>query len=226
MTVRLISCLLTGLLALSSTTSAATRLPLPVNQKKTVTLSNNVGPNLCKFLSSAPLEEFEGTADGISGSFTVDPSNLEATSGRIQVTVASMRTGITRRDEHLRSPEWLDAERYPTISFDVRELKEVRITEQSRDRATLTAKAVGTFTLHGVSKPMELPITLTYVLENLETRKRAPGDFVMVQSEFTISLRDFNIRGRQGIVGSRVGETIRVWVTLYGSTAASPTGTR
>ncbi|MEN3026823.1 MAG: YceI family protein [Chlorobiota bacterium] len=226
MTIRLIGCLLAGFLALSSTISAATRLPLPVNQKQTVTLSNDVGPNLCKFLSSAPLEEFEGTADGISGSFTVDPSNLEATSGRIQVTVASMRTGITRRDEHLRSPDWLDAERYPTISFDVRELKEVRISEQSRDRATLTAKAVGTFTLHGVSKPMELPITLTYVLESPETRKRAPGDFVMVQSEFTISLRDFNIRGRQGIIGSRVGETIRVWVTLYGSTAASPTGAR
>jgi polyisoprenoid-binding protein YceI len=199
---------------------AATKLPLPVSGKKVVTLSNAVGQNLCKFHSSAPLEEFDGTADGISGSFTIDPQNLEATTGRIQVAVASMRTGIARRDEHLRSPDWLDAERYPFITFELQGLKDIRITEQSNNRAVLTAKAVGIFSLHGVDKPMELPITLTYVLENAETRKRAPGDLVMVQSEFTISLRDFNIRGRQGVIGSRVGESIRVWATFYGSTAS------
>ncbi|MCS6966628.1 MAG: YceI family protein [Candidatus Kapabacteria bacterium] len=226
MEARLIGPSLLAFLLLHFAVSGATRLPLPVNEKKAVTLSNTVGPNLCKFLSTAPLEEFEGTADGVSGTFTIDPAHLEATAGRIQVTVASMRTGITRRDEHLRSPDWLDAEQYPTISFDIQELKEVRITEQSRDRAVLTAKAVGTFSLHGVAKSMEFPITLTYVLESSETRKRAPGDLVMVQSEFTISLRDFNIRGRQGVIGSRVGETIRVWVTLYGSTAVSPSGSQ
>lgn len=206
--------------------SAATSFPLPVKGPQTVTLTNRVGQNLCRFLSSAPLEEFEGTADGISGSFVLNPQNLEATTGQIRVSVASMRTGITRRDEHLRSPEWLDAERYPSISFEIRGLTDVRITEQSSERATLTAKAVGVFSLHGVDKPMELPITLTYLLENAETRKRAPGDLVLVQSEFTISLRDFNIRGRQGVIGSRVGEVIRVWVTLYGSTAGQSNSSR
>ncbi len=201
--------------ALASTT---THLPLPVKGPQTVTLTNSVGQNLCRFLSSAPLEEFEGTADEISGSFTLNPQHLEATTGQIRVSVSSMRTGIARRDEHLRSPEWLDAERYPHVSFEIRGLKDVRITEQTAERASLTAKAVGVFSLHGVDKPMEVPITLTYVLANAQTRTRAPGDLVMVQSEFTISLRDFNIRGRQGIIGSRVGEVIRVWVTLYGST--------
>jgi len=199
---------------------AATELPLPVSGKKTVTLTNAVGQNLCTFVSSAPLEDFEGTADGISGSFTLDPKNLEATTGRIEVTVASMRTGIARRDEHLRSPDWLDAERYPVISFEIQGLKDVKLIEQSPGRAVISAKAVGNFSLHGVTKPMELPITLTYVMENEQTRKRASGDLVMVQSEFRISLRDFNIRGRQGIIGSRVGETILVRTTFYGSTAA------
>ncbi len=198
---------------------AQTKLPLPVSGVQTVTLSNSVGQNLCKFRSTAPLEEFDGTADGISGSFTLDPQNLEATRGRIQVAVASMRTGIARRDEHLRSPDWLDAERYPFITFEIAGLKDIRFTEQSSQRVSLTATAVGTFSLHGVDKLMELPIRLTYVRESAETRKRAPGDLVMVQSEFTLSLRDFAIRGRHGIIGSRVGEVIRVWTTFYGTTS-------
>jgi len=208
-------------LIVSAPLLAQTALPLPLKGARTVVLNNAVGQNLCQFVSSAPLEEFEGTADGIEGSFVLDPQNLEATRGRIRVAVASMRTGIARRDEHLRSPEWLDAERYPYIEFDLQGLRQVRITERTAGRVVLQAVAVGDFSLHGVRKPMELPIVMTYVPESEQTRQRAPGDLVQVQSEFTISLRDFDIRGRQGIIGSRVGEVIRVKASFYGATTMS-----
>ncbi len=208
-------------LIVSAPLLAQTALPLPLKGARTVVLNNAVGQNLCQFVSSAPLEEFEGTADGIEGSFVLDPQNLEATRGRIRVTVASMRTGIARRDEHLRSPEWLDAERYPYIEFDLQGLRQVRITERTAGRVVLQAVAVGDFSLHGVRKPMELPIVMTYVPESEQTRQRAPGDLVQVQSEFTISLRDFDIRGRQGVIGSRVGEVIRVKASFYGAATMS-----
>ncbi len=208
-------------LIVSAPLLAQTALPLPLKGARTVVLNNAVGQNLCQFVSSAPLEEFEGTADGIEGSFVLDPQNLEATRGRIRVAVASMRTGIARRDEHLRSPEWLDAERYPYIEFELQGLRQVRITERTAGRVVLQAVAVGDFSLHGVRKPMELPIVMTYVPESEQTRQRAPGDLVQVQSEFTISLRDFDIRGRQGIIGSRVGEVIRVKASFYGATTMS-----
>jgi polyisoprenoid-binding protein YceI len=208
-------------LIVSAPLLAQTALPLPLKGARTVVLNNAVGQNLCQFVSSAPLEEFEGTADGIEGSFVLDPQNLEATRGRIRVAVASMRTGIARRDEHLRSPEWLDAERYPYIEFDLQGLRQVRITERTAGRVVLQAVAVGDFSLHGVRKPMELPIVMTYVPESEQTRQRAPGDLVQVQSEFTISLRDFNIRGRQGVIGSRVGEVIRVKASFYGAATVS-----
>ena len=208
-------------LIVSAPLLAQTALPLPLKGARTVVLNDAVGQNLCQFVSSAPLEEFEGTADGIEGSFVLDPQNLEATRGRIRVAVASMRTGIARRDEHLRSPEWLDAERYPYIEFDLQGLRQVRITERTAGRVVLQAVAVGDFSLHGVRKPMELPIVMTYVPESEQTRQRAPGDLVQVQSEFTISLRDFDIRGRQGIIGSRVGEVIRVKASFYGATTMS-----
>jgi polyisoprenoid-binding protein YceI len=208
-------------LIVSAPLLAQTALPLPLKGARTVVLNNAVGQNLCQFVSSAPLEEFEGTADGIEGSFVLDPQNLEATRGRIRVAVASMRTGIARRDEHLRSPEWLDAERYPYIEFELQGLRQVRITERTAGRVVLQAVAVGDFSLHGVRKPMELPIVMTYVPESEQTRQRAPGDLVQVQSEFTISLRDFDIRGRQGVIGSRVGEVIRVKASFYGAATMS-----
>jgi polyisoprenoid-binding protein YceI len=208
-------------LIVSAPLLAQTALPLPLKGARTVVLNNAVGQNLCQFVSSAPLEEFEGTADGIEGSFVLDPQNLEATRGRIRVAVASMRTGIARRDEHLRSPEWLDAERYPYIEFELQGFRQVRITERTAGRVVLQAVAVGDFSLHGVRKPMELPIVMTYVPESEQTRQRAPGDLVQVQSEFTISLRDFDIRGRQGVIGSRVGEVIRVKASFYGATTMS-----
>lgn len=208
-------------LIVSAPLLAQTALPLPLKGARTVVLNNAVGQNLCQFVSSAPLEEFEGTADGIEGSFVLDPQNLEAARGRIRVAVASMRTGIARRDEHLRSPEWLDAERYPYIEFDLQGLRQVRITERTAGRVVLQAVAVGDFSLHGVRKPMELPIVMTYVPESEQTRQRAPGDLVQVQSEFTISLRDFDIRGRQGVIGSRVGEVIRVKASFYGAATMS-----
>jgi polyisoprenoid-binding protein YceI len=208
-------------LIVSTPLLAQTAFPLPLKGARTVVLNNAVGQNLCQFVSSAPLEEFEGTADGIEGSFVLDPQNLEATRGRIRVAVASMRTGIARRDEHLRSPEWLDAERYPYIEFELQGLRQVRITERTAGRVVLQAVAVGDFSLHGVRKPMELPIVMTYVPESEQTRQRAPGDLVQVQSEFTISLRDFDIRGRQGVIGSRVGEVIRVKASFYGAATMS-----
>jgi polyisoprenoid-binding protein YceI len=208
-------------LIVSAPLLAQTALPLPLKGARTVVLNNAVGQNLCQFVSSAPLEEFEGTADGIEGSFVLDPQNLEAIRGRIRVAVASMRTGIARRDEHLRSPEWLDAERYPYIEFELQGLRQVRITERTAGRVVLQAVAVGDFSLHGVRKPMELPIVMTYVPESEQTRQRAPGDLVQVQSEFTISLRDFDIRGRQGVIGSRVGEVIRVKASFYGAATVS-----
>jgi hypothetical protein len=100
-------------------------------------------------------------------------------------------------------------------------LRQVRITERTAGRVVLQAVAVGDFSLHGVRKPMELPIVMTYVPESEQTRQRAPGDLVQVQSEFTISLRDFDIRGRQGVIGSRVGEVIRVKASFYGATTVS-----
>jgi polyisoprenoid-binding protein YceI len=69
--------------------------------------------------------------------------------GRVDIQVASLHTGIRKRDEHLRSADFFDAERFPEISVVVTALEPT-----SGDAADLRA----TFTIKGVTAPVPLPV--------------------------------------------------------------------
>jgi len=73
--------------------------------------------------------------------------------------------------------------------------------------------------MHGETKQIKAPITLKFVRESDATKKRAAGDFALVQTSFKVALKDFNVKGTAGIVGSKVGEAIDIDANFYGSTA-------
>lgn len=196
---------------------AETALGLPVEGVQTIVLHNEVGKNQIRFVSSAPLEEIHGTASGISGALKLDPANLEGLTGKIEVQVASMETGIEKRDAHLHSEDWLDEKQFPMIGFEFVGLKEVSV-EAGEDRAVIKGLAMGTFALHGVDQEMEIPFEATYLLASEQTKKRAPGDFFVVKSAFEIALKDFDIAGARGLVGNRVGKKIDLKTNFFGST--------
>ena len=196
---------------------AETSLGLPVEGVQTIVLRNEVGKNQIRFVSSAPLEEIHGTAAEISGELILDPTNLEGMTGKIEVQVASMETGIEKRDAHLHSADWLDEKQFPVIVFEIAGLKDVSV-EGGKDRAVIKGLAMGTFSLHGVAKEMEIPFEATYLLASEQTKKRAPGDFFVVKGEFQIALKDFDIAGARGLVGNRVGKKIDLKTNFFGST--------
>jgi polyisoprenoid-binding protein YceI len=72
--------------------------------------------------------------------------------GRLDIPVASLRTGIGKRDEHLRSADFFDADRYPEISVEV-----TAIEPTNGDVADLHA----TFTIKGVAAPVPLPVQVS-----------------------------------------------------------------
>ncbi len=199
---------------------AETALGLPVEGVQTIVLCNEVGKNQIRFVSSAPLEEIHGTASGISGALKLDPANVEGMTGKIEVQVASMETGIEKRDEHLHSADWLDEKQFPVIGFDIVGLKDVSV-EAGEDRAVIKGLAMGTFSLHGVDQEMVIPFEATYLLASEQTKKRALGDFFVVKGEFEIALKDFDISGARGLVGNRVGEKIDLKTNFFGSTMRS-----
>ncbi len=202
----------------SSFVLAKTQLGSGISGIKTIELTNKAGQNLIEFISTAPLEDIHGTATGISGTIKLNADHLEQSSGHIIVQVKSMETGIKKRDRHLYSEEWLDAEKYPTIEFQIHKLEQIKILEQTPQKIVLQGYAVGDFSLHGVTKPKNIPFKMTYLKESPATRKRTSGDLVLIESEFQVSLKGFNIQGRRGIIGKRVGENIQIKARFFGAT--------
>jgi polyisoprenoid-binding protein YceI len=85
------------------------------------------------------------------GSITVDPDNGDALKGATgTIQAKSIDTDIERRDTHLRSPDFFDVEKFPTITFESTEVKKDGNSQV----------LVGKFTMHGVTKEVSLPFTL------------------------------------------------------------------
>ncbi|MBT4137340.1 MAG: YceI family protein [Candidatus Latescibacteria bacterium] len=198
---------------------AETPLGLAVEGVQKIRLNNKVGKSQIKFVSEAPMENIHGTASDIVGDLTFDPANLEEMTARIEVGVASMETGIKKRDEHLHSKDWLDAEQFSKIIFEVKELKDVSVKAQEA-KADIKATAMGQFTLHGIIKEISIPVEMTYLLASEKTKKRASGDFFVIKGKFQIALKDFDISGNRGMVGSRVGTEIELDANFFGSTVS------
>lgn len=204
-----------GFLLISAVSLSAQGLSVQASGQKTVRLNDAVGKNQFSWMSDAPLEKIRGTAGGVSGTITMDPKNLSTLRGTISAQVNTMKSGNSTRDGHLMSSNWLDASKYPTITFVITSVSNIRTSGNSA-----TGTVTGNFSLHGVTKRLSFPFNIKYVDESAQTRSRAPGDLVMFNAQFDIALKDFNVSGARGMVGSRVGETISVSAQLFGSTGS------
>ena len=207
--------ILAAVLALTSYTSAYAQRYLSERKgMMTFNLKDDRGRNQASFLSNAPLEDIAGTSSGLGGTVTFDPSDVSKTiSATLTVEVASMKTGIDMRDEHLRSEGWLNAKQHPQISFKLSKLKNAKVKAGNE----LNGTAVGEFTMNGISKTIEMPVTMIFMEESEKTKSRAAGDLIVVRSKGEVKLSDFGVKN--AVIGPKVGETISFQFNAVGSTA-------
>jgi len=135
------------------------------------------------FSAHATVGDFTGTTAAVSGAWSGD---LSAASGWVEARVATLVTNNDRRDRDLRSS--MEVEKYPTMRFDLARTALASPGAQPNDTASVTL--FGTLAIHGVTRAVEIPASVS--------RGR---DTIYVRSNFPLDLGDYHIRGLTKMLG-------------------------
>lgn len=164
------------------------------SQTKTFIADINDERNLVKFESEAPLEKIIGLTNRIGVTVSINPKDItKNASGITVVDVGSFKTGITMRDNDMKSESFLNTEKYPMAEFLLTGFSNSSSTEL-KEGSKITATANGKLTIHGITKDVSVPVDLTYFTESKETKSRIRGNLLIVNSSFTIKMTDYNLR--------------------------------
>ena len=96
------------------------------------------------------ISNVKGSFDEFAGTFTFDAAAPAVAAADIVIQAASISTGNAKRDEHLRSADFFDVEKFPTLTF-----KATGLTMSSATDGVLK----GVLNLHGVSREVALAVT-------------------------------------------------------------------
>lgn len=95
------------------------------------------------------VSKVEGRFKDFDGKITIDRQNPAASSVELTIQAASIDTSAENRDKHLKSPDFFDVEKFPTITF-----KSTKIEAKGADAYDVT----GDLTMHGVTKAVKLSV--------------------------------------------------------------------
>lgn len=136
----------------------------------------------------------------VSGTVQYDPSHLEKSSIQTTIEAASVDTRVEMRDNDLRSPNYLDVQKYPTITF---QSKKVEAAGAGK------LKVVGDLTIHGVTKEVVLDV------DGPPPAIKDPwGNQRMGASASTkIDRMDFGVAGAPGMIRDDINITLDIEMT-------------
>ncbi|HKM57347.1 MAG TPA: YceI family protein [Chthoniobacterales bacterium] len=139
-----------------------------------------------------------GKFDDFEGSINYDEANPDQSSVEVTIKTASIDTGVKMRDDDLRSPNFFDAAKFPTITFKSKSVKST-----GKDTADVT----GDLTMHGVTKEVVLKVDLIGKGPGMK-----PGSIVSGWDATTALKRsDFGLSWNKVIEGTQVvGDDVKI----------------
>jgi len=144
-----------------------------------------------------------GTFNTVSGTVTTDDADPTQSSVEATIDVNSIDTREPKRDSHLKSPDFLDAATYPTITF-----KSTKVAKVGENKFAVT----GNLTLHGVTKEVVLEV------EGSPRELKDPsGNIKLGGSAHTkINRQDFGVTWNKGLDGGGVvvGDDIEITIDI------------
>ncbi|RMH20100.1 MAG: YceI family protein [Gammaproteobacteria bacterium] len=141
-----------------------------------------------------------GGFNRFSGDFVYDADHPNNNQVKVTIETASIDTNHAKRDKHLRSPDFFDAEKYPQITFT-----------STGYRSTGKGKGIlsGILNLHGVSKQVDLKVN------EIGAGKDPWGNFRRgFEASTTLHLSDYQFK-KGGMLGP-VAENITLFISLEG----------
>jgi polyisoprenoid-binding protein YceI len=123
------------------------------------------------------------------GTLTLDEKNPANSSVDVTIDIKSLATGVDKFTEHLESDAFFDAAKYPTAEFKSTSVKLLGSDAATPDGGGQKADVTGNLTLHGVTKPVTLHVTLNKIGEHPMTHKKAAG----FSATATIKRSDFGM---------------------------------
>ncbi len=141
----------------------------------------------------------------------IDRANPANSSVEFTIQAASINTGNDNRDNHLKSPDFFDVAKFPTISF-----KSTSVKMKSKNSFDVT----GNLTMHGVTKQVTLPVE--FLGFGKDPRGNEKGGFSI---ETTLNRKDYGIVWNRNLDegGVLLGEDVKVAIDLeVGKKAPAP----
>lgn len=145
----------------------------------------------------------KGAIKGITGDLREHATDASLSSIEATLDVSTIHTGEGQRDTHLKSGDFLDTEKYPTITF-----RSTKVDKKGAAEYSVT----GDLTIHGVTKPVTLAV------EGPTQAHKDPWGNTRIGLEATtkINRKDFGLTYNAALEtgGVLVGEEVHITVDL------------
>jgi polyisoprenoid-binding protein YceI len=144
-----------------------------------------------------------GQFNKISGTIYYDPLDINASSVELVIDVASIYTGIRKRDDHLRSSDFFDVDTCPTMSF-----KSTRIESTNDNLVQVT----GDLQIHGRTRRITIPALLSGPVQD----PFGDGSSMGFTASIKINREDYDIRWNQPMAdnGYMVGSEVEILIDI------------
>ena len=150
----------------------------------------------------------KGQFDRFDAQLTYDPAAPENSSVRVTIPVASINTSNERRDAHLASPDFFEAEKYPNITFVSERVTKVSETE-------LLVR--GALTIKDQARQVDLPVTVLGIADLAPEMQQMFGGIKQVASfeaKLTLDRRDFGVGVGNWAATAVVGKDVEITIAV------------
>ena len=142
-----------------------------------------------------------GVFGDFTGSVTYDPKDQAAFKADAVIQVKSIDTRTPKRDDHLRGPDFFDAEKFPTITFTAKKL----------DKEDAQTVLTGDLTMKGVTKEVSIPVSIAGPVQGM-----GGASVIGLSGSFTLNRQDYGVSWNKTLDngGFVVGNDVKVEINV------------